>query len=252
MGEKGIKMVDIYLMQQLTRSLKNKFDLAYENHVNNYANSVDTASDATEIASSADKKSVLKGQIKESVDSYEWDEHIAKALQFLIKDGEKYLSKERFLQLLTCFKEMNEKIAAIDLDQDLPEDMVDFFHLEEDLLVEIYEIGVKKFKEEDYSTSLSCFVLLSSLDSTNVEYWYSEGIVAQKCSKYSLALKAYSKVLELDQESIGALLFSAQCFLEQGLMENAREVMELVEPMENQEGWEEVIAQIQIQLSSSK
>lgn len=207
-------MVDIYLLQQLSRPLKTKFETAYEKHMSEHT------------------------ELKELVDSYELDQHISIAVKFLMTDQ----------RLLPTFKKMNEKLAKVDPDQNFSEELAQFFQLDEGLLDEIYEIGINKFKEEDYAVSLGCFVLLSSLDSLNEDYWYNEGIVAQKCGNYALALKAYSSALALDPNLIGALLFSAQCYLEKGLLEKASEALESAQNLEN-EGWETLISTLQAQLN---
>lgn len=229
-GRRKVNMIDIYLMQQLARPYKNKFATAYEKHL------MDSTAHSGEITS-----------INEIVESYELETYISIAIQFLKKNGAEYLSKERFEKMLSSFEQMNAKLAKIDLEQELPDNMVQFFELEEALLEEIYEIGVKKFKEADYPTSLGCFVLLSSLDSTNVDYWYSEGLVAQKCAQYPLALIAYSSALELDPALIGAWLFSAQCYLAIGQSENAKLALEAGKTLNTDEqGWSELISQIQL------
>ena len=240
-------MVDIYLLQQLTGTYQNKFLVAYEKRLEEFASSLSSSSES--IASLTDKKASFKMHMNEILAKYNLETQILNAIQFLTYSGAEYLSKEHYQQMLRSFNLINDKLSKVDLEQNLPDDIKEFLEVEETLLEAIYGIVENKFKEADYSTALSCLALLSALDPLNINYWYSEGIVAQKCSLYPLALIAYSRALELDASLIGAWLFSSQCYLEEGQEENAKEALERGKNLNaHEQGWGELILQLEEKL----
>lgn len=208
----GKIMVDIYLLQQLQGRLpKQKFDL-----------NVDAAT-------------------KELIDTEEFEQYIPEAIRLLKSEGS--------LALLDAFSRMNEKIESLDPNIDFTDDLMELFQLEEKQLDEIDAIGVRKFKEEDFSKALNCFILLTSLNPNREDYWYHEGIAAQKQSKYRLALKCYASALSINPDLIGCFLFSSQCYLEKGEIEKAKESFESAKLLETEiSGWEDLISKIQKQL----
>lgn len=211
-------MVDVHLFDKLSRPLKNKFQLA------------------------AEKYWERDPSVKDLAASYHYDTYIPSAMRLLASEGAAYLSNERFENLTACLHHIQKKLEAMDCQKEqIPDDLVQFFEIQEDVLESIYEIGVKKFEENDPLSSLSCFVLLSALDPQNEDYWYNEGMAAQSCSQTELALLAYSEAMHLSADRVGPLVFSAECLLTLERKDEANQALEKASHLPH-EGWENLIS----------
>jgi tetratricopeptide (TPR) repeat protein len=85
--------------------------------------------------------------------------------------------------------------------------------INEDIMNAIYTIGIEKFNEKDFNSSLSLFAFLTALNSANTDYLFRLGICSQKNENFDLALKAYEAALDLDPELLAAMLFASDCCL---------------------------------------
>ena len=201
-----------------------------EKAINNYVDSLtfEENSDHHQLLDPSFKKVRIREEMMNSTQGFERDIHIHDAFKFLISDGFKYLKEEVFKALLNEFGALNEFLEQIDLNNEIPENLQKFFNLSNQVVQGIVNTALIKYKEGDYKITLSLFVMLSALNPGNDDFWFRQAIAAQICGNSDLALKAYAKALEINPELIGPRLFSIECKLEKGLIEDAKTDLEEV------------------------
>lgn len=228
-------MVDLYLQAMMHGELpshprstptkvKNKIELAGEKYINEYINSLPLEAEfgQDKLVTPAMRKAQIRHTLMTQMKSSEIDPYLSEAFNFLQTNGTQYLDGEHYRAMLEQFDSIDELIEKMNFEQDMSEDVGEFFNFDSNVAESILDIAVIKFQDEEYRTSLSLLVLLSLLNPEYYDIWFRQGISAQKCENYDLALKAYQKALQLKPDLIGAILFSVDCYLEKDLPEDAK------------------------------
>ncbi|MBA2369587.1 MAG: tetratricopeptide repeat protein [Candidatus Protochlamydia sp.] len=159
----------------------------------------------------------MKQEMLAQANQTEIDSYLLEAFTF-INASENYFGEELYRLILNEFKKLDHLIQQMDPNQ--PEAIENFYIFDPSIAHEIFKLAIVKFQEEEIS--LAIFVLLTLLNPENDEFWYRQGIAAQKIEKYDLALKAYEEALTINPDLIGAKLFLVECYLENGSIEKAK------------------------------
>ncbi len=196
---------------------KDKFDEAIEKDIRSYVDSLTFEDDpnVSKLLTPQMKKAALFEKIKADAQMPELVEFLDTAFDFIKTEGLHYLDSQTHENLLLEFDHASEMLEHIDLSGKIPEQLKSLLQISDEAMLSIFKIAVGAFFEEKSQESLSIFVLLTSLDATDSDYWFRLGIAAQKCGNMDQALEAYGLSKELNPEIIGARLFSAECFLNQ-------------------------------------
>lgn len=212
----------------LLRHIKNKFEIAMEKTINDYVDSYvfEESLLPHELVSASLKKVRMKEELMLSTKQFEQDRHIRDAIKFLTSDGINYMDENLFKACSSEFSAIHDLLEQIDLNQEIPENLQKFFNLSNQVVQGIVDTALLKYKEADYQMTLSLFVMLSALIPSNYDFWFRQGISAQMCGQTDLALKAYAKASELNPGDIVPRLFSIECQLEKGLLQEAKSELE--------------------------
>lgn len=221
-------MVDLYLqamMQGLvTFKKKDKFDEAIEKDIIAYVDTLTFEVDpnGSQLLSPKMKRAKLIEELKEEIKMPELEEFLDAAFSFIKTDGARYLSGSKYEALSSEFHHALKILEDFNPSNEIPIKLQKLLEISNDGIDSLYEIATGAFAEGRNNECLAVFVLLTTLNQTNSEYWFRMGIAAQRCGNVDLALRAYPICVEIDPNLIGARLFSAECRLISGNIEGAR------------------------------
>lgn len=195
---------------------KDRFEIALDKNIRDmvdyiYADSVPTQ--GQHLLPPEVQRKKIETSLRESFASAEFSRYFDTALEALINDGKQYLEAESYEKMTKNLLEALESLDQVELEQLLDEPLDKAIHLHSETISSIFKIAVAKYTEEQYKTSFALFVLLTTLQNEDFDYWYRAGIAAQQCENYTFAVKAYDKAAALNPDLIGAHLFAAECHL---------------------------------------
>lgn len=237
---------------------KDKFELAEDKLLDSFIEkfSLLESSQLNKLIPDSIKKAKIKEDLRKSIKCLDLDINLGPAFEILIKDRHLHIEEDRYEEMVTQLLDIPVYIEKIDLSQPVEEKLYILFQISQSTMQSILNIGLAKYNEEEFEASLSIFYLLSALDRNNADYWYRLGIVAIQTEKLNLALQGFAYAIYLNREFMGARIFSAQCYIKLGEIENAK--AELVEIKKNsakissERIWRELIANIEYDLKVSK
>jgi tetratricopeptide (TPR) repeat protein len=170
------------------------------------------------------RKEAMKMEIKEAAKLPALSQQAQTAITLLLSEGPAYLSHEANETLQSDFSNASANLASPS--EKSEESLQTLAKISDATMTSIIEVAIAKFTEARFEDSLSLFSLLTILNPAYSEYWLRMGVAAQKCDKIDLASRAYAAAIELDPNLIGARLFAAECFVNRGLMNEAKEQVE--------------------------
>ncbi len=221
--------------------IKNKFEIAIENAINKYVETLNVEDTAFE-----DHKRHLdriKEEIKRESLSPKLKNQILGAFDFIMAKGSENLNKELFERTMKEFQSLNEYLQNVDLNEPFPD-----FKITPEVNAGLLQLALLKYQKSEYPLSLSLFVLLTALNPINADYWFRQGIVCQKCQEYEMAIQYYERSLELDSELLGARLLTIECLTNTKQLDLAKssfeQIKKMTEGMEMSEIWTEYMADI--------
>ncbi len=210
--------MDIYLKLMMEGKIGdkpqaiNRFDLAIEKAAEEYANeTLEGVIFNNQFITLNMKKTQLIEEYKESMKLTELKRFIENSFDILVKEGLKYIGHERYENLIKSFSGIDIYLEKFDLNTG--QTFKEIFHIDDSILESIFQIAISKYSEEQYSSSMSLFILLTTLASNHPDYWYRLGIAAQSVKNLNLAVEAYEMANKLDPEMLGPWLFSVECNL---------------------------------------
>jgi tetratricopeptide (TPR) repeat protein len=220
-------MADLYLQAMMhglvSFKKKDKFDEAIEKNIVAYVNTLTFEEEGNEpqLLSPKMKRARLIEELKEEIKMPELEEFLYGAFSFIKNDGTRYLDDSKFETLSSEFHRALKILEEMDPSKEIPAVLQKLLEISEGTIDAIYEIAIGAFGEGRNNECLAVFVLLTTLDQTNSEYWFRMGIAAQKCGNMDLALRVYPLCIDIDPNLMGAHLFSAECHLILGNRESA-------------------------------
>ncbi len=235
---------------------KDKFEIAIEQEINQYiaAQSLENDFIKNELNSPTMQKAKLIAEIKAGIDLSELEQHIEIAQNILLSEGHQHLDETTAHEIIESISSIPEVIEDADLSTFETDDFQHIFKISDKVMQGILEIGIKKYKIEDYASSISIFALLTTLAPGNSDYWFRLGIAAQKNENTSLALRAYDATIDIEPTLIGAHLFSVECHLQNEDLDKAKQSLQKAktlieeEPRIDQE-WRELLIKIENTIS---
>ncbi len=229
---------------------KDSFDIAIEKQIDAYIDSLNLEEEfgKSTLISPEMKKKQIREEMKANLKMPEIEGYITAAFKALRSEGEHYLGAELYKEMIDEFDVIIPKLEVMDLSQPVEENFQTLLNISDEVMTGIFGMAIEKYKEGDYSTSLSIFTLLTTLDSGNSEYWYRLGIASQRFENYDMALKAYETSIELEPDLMEAYLFASECCLHKGDLEGAKVFFkkgkELADAQELDEVWSTLIKEI--------
>lgn len=168
------------------------------------------------------KKEKLKFEMKEAAKLTKLSQQLDAALTLLSSEASKYLTQEAFERLKSDFNTASTVLSDVKAENFINTDLQKLAEISDETMQSIAEIAIAKFSEERFEECLSLFVLLTNLNPNNPDFWFRQGISAQKCNDLELASNSYEAAAELDRNAIGQVLLAAQCYIMQDRTEEAK------------------------------
>ncbi len=200
------------------------------------------------------RKDKLKKDLHDSLESLDLDLDLSPALKILKEEGASYLDSEIYKVMVDQLEDIPKYLEQMDLLQPPKENLYTNLHISESTLQAINSVGVSKYDEGKFDSSLSIFCLLSTLDHENEVWLYRLGISAAQMEKWDQALKAFTYSLYLNPSLIGARIFSAECYIRLGkaveAKEEINEAKRLIELSSSDTIWLEVLTSIENLISN--
>lgn len=195
------------------------------------------------------QRAKLKKDLREAAELLDLNIDLSPALQILKEEGASYLDSAVYEEMIDQLSKIAFYLDQLDFSKPPKASLSSSLHISESTLQAIYKIGLAKYDEDKLDDSLSLFGLLASLDHENEEYLFRLGIVATKMESWDLALKAYTYALYLNPDLLGARIFSAECYVKLGRIEDAKEEIkdakEMIELTHPEPLWLEVLTSIE-------
>lgn len=209
---------------------------------------------SSKLVSKEMRRARLSQELKQELKFEELGQHLNRAVEILLDEGRKYFP-EGYDQMERDFENGYQKLLELDLNQKInTSDLQDLLQFSPATLSSIVNCAKEKFKEEQYENCLSIFILLTTLDEMNPEYWFRVGIAAQYCENVTLALKVFGVAKYLDPEMIGPRVLSADCYLQLDQRDNAQkeyiEAKKIIEETDVELFWQEYFDVFEKQFNS--
>lgn len=229
---------------------KNKFDLAIENYIDQYIDSLNFEREIHDnpLTTPQAKKTQIRNELNYSLQMPDLENFLNEAFKELFTHHHNYLPPELCRKMEQEFLRIDEKMDKIDVNEVSEKNFQTLFKISHAVMDGILTVGIAKYQEEEYASCLAIFTLLTSLNPGNEDYWYRLGIAAQKCEDYPLALKAYENTLEISPDLLGAHVFSAECHFHLNQKESAQQsfikAKEIAETQEIEEVWKVLMSKL--------
>jgi tetratricopeptide (TPR) repeat protein len=226
---------------------KDKFEIAIENQINAYIDSLDLNQNNQLLPPEVQRAKIME-ELKEATSYTELSTYLIESLNLLRSQGQEYLDKEKFEELENVLSEIPKIIDQVDLNKELTESYQEILKFNDSVMESILKIAIAKFDEEKYADMIALCTLLTTLSPNNYDYWFKLGIAAQKAQNYNLALRAYEAANDIHPDLIGAKLFSVECHIMEGHPEIAKKALEdatkIAETTEVEEGWRKLLTEV--------
>lgn len=202
--------------QKTTKSkiMQNPLDVAANKLIDDQLATLDFEADKKEhpFDSPAVRKARMKEMLKSVTELPELSKQIELAFKILASSS-RYLEPEENKNMVDQFSTMDLFVQNIDLEKFSAENLQAFFKISDAVMGSVKKVAITKFIEQEYSSCIALFALLSTLNPNNSDYWFRLGIAEQKCENFELAAHAYSMALEMNPNLVEAWLFSVECYL---------------------------------------
>lgn len=227
-------MVDLYLQSLMhgefvkkappKKKEADRFTQAIEKDIDRY---LDTQSFyGSQLLSPELKRAKMKSEMMDAIEHSELNQQITLAFNILKNDGLKILDKEAYESMEENLKSAAYTIDTLDLNKETQKSLNEVLGFNSLTMDACVTIANAKFKEGLFDEALAICVLLSTLAPENSVFWYRTGIAAQNAKKNDFAIQAYEAAVELDPALYEAWIFSVQCYLSQGLHNEARDAFD--------------------------
>lgn len=239
-----------------TNKKNDPFEIALEENIQHQVDELMKEQDLHELKllNPAGIRAKLEQEVRQSLDQSEFEQHIAKAVNILETEGNRYFSSEEEMVLNEDLNNLRNRLNTMEFAQTGNVNFDDIYKISTESMDSILRVAIAKFDEGLLEDSLALFTFLSLLDGKNADYAYRLGIISQKNQRYDLALMAYKNASELDSNMIAPHYFAAECYLvfdkkDEALKEltEAKNILKIG----NQEEWNDLIADMERQLSSA-
>ncbi|MBA3238343.1 MAG: hypothetical protein H0T62_08385 [Parachlamydiaceae bacterium] len=202
------------------------------------------------------KKAKIKEDLKSSIKCLDFDINLGPAFEILFKDRHLHIEEDKYEEMVIQLLNIADYIEQIDFSKPIEESFYSLFHISPSTMQSMFQIGIAKYNEEEFESSLSIFYLISSLDQTNADYWYRLGIIAIQIEKLNLALQGFAYAIFYNRDLMGARIFSAQCYLKLGEIEDAKaeltEIKKNSAKISSEPIWRELIANLEYEIKVKK
>lgn len=216
-------MVDLYLEAMMkgkspsnnSNKKNDNFDEAFEKYLNDYIEtlSVDEDNNKNSLTTPEIKKARLKEEAKEALAMNWIAPHLTNAFEILSHEGHIGIDSAQDRLLLDEFELFPEKLNQLRVENVLEGNYQQILQISDVSMESLWEIAQAKYNGEEYQDSLALFALLSTLNSDEPEYWLRMGIAAYRNEEFTLALRVFEIVTDLDPGNLGARLMEAECYL---------------------------------------
>lgn len=230
-------MADPYLMALMRGEIKqekkdqDEFDIAADQMLEKYVKTLEE--------SKLDSLEARKLKLSKELKFAELEEPTISGLKYL-------MSHEADAAMVDQFLEAKHRLEELDLetfkDLDSWSDCIS-----QEVLDAISNRGVEAYHQGEFEICLSLYALLTTFKQESGEYWLKLGISALKSADFNLALKSFDQALKKDPNLFEAHLFSAECYLNKGLVENAKQELEAVQTTQ----FDEVFSRFKEELGKS-
>jgi tetratricopeptide (TPR) repeat protein len=228
---------------------KNRFEVATEKAIDDHIETLTFDEDnpvGNKLVTPEMQRSRVKAELKEKAKLPELSAFIESAFKILTSEGGNYLDKDHTESMNKDFASGLDVLQKIDLNSPASENFQALLHFSDSTMDSIFKIALEKFNELQYSDSLSLFILLTTLNPENPDYWYRAGILAQKCENYELATRLFSAATDIDPVLIGPRVFLIDCYLKREMISEAKvayaEAMEINEVAQIEDSWKEMLS----------
>lgn len=204
-------------------SSSDRFELAIKERVKKHVEQLisEGAVASNKLVPEGLKQELAEQEVLNSVDLTEFNNHLALAISILMKESNHYLNRIDCAHLIQELERINKNISELELSSLNDEVLYTAISMTHQGLSSILDIAIAKCNEGLLPESLALFALLTTLDSTEPNYWYRLGLVAQRTESYDLAARAYAAVGSMSPEFIGAPIFATECWLKMNQREMA-------------------------------
>lgn len=234
---------------------KNRFDIAVEKHINAYIDTLDLENQYAHnpLVTPAIKRAQMRQELKENVQSSRLGQYLAAARDALKSHGQKHLQGAAYGQLMADIGAIAERMEELNLDTFSDEPFQTLLSIEDDTMEAIFQIAIGVFAEELCAEALALFIFLATLDPSVAGYWLRIGICAQQIEDYAFALRAYEMSCSLEPENISPHIFSIQCHLWEGNVDEAskkyEEASNIASTSDVEAEWVELLDEIKKELA---
>lgn len=189
-----------------------------------------------------------KNDFLKAVEMKEHRELMFKASQIVYEEGKSLLSEEEWEALSKDLNQAARRLAEIDEDIDLDESLYSVLGFSHNGIRAIQKLMQIKYKEKNFNDVLALNALLTTLCPEIPEFWLYLGIAYQEMENYQRALMAYAYCHIIDVENIPAWVFSAECYINEMLLDDAEvelnEAKRLIEQYHCEEVWKDSISDL--------
>lgn len=170
-------------------------------------------------------KNAIKPHLKEEYINYlslkNLGDSLTKASSLIVNECKKTLKQNEINLILTEFTQGLIKLSEFnDFNQD--RNFQEISGLSQDALDLIEKIATQKYSDHDYQASKELYILLSLLNTNNLNYWCKLGINYQFLNSFKQAIQCYEKSLVLSPSNFQLHLFISECQIELGEIDLAR------------------------------
>lgn len=228
---------------------KNRFERATDKAIDAYIEKLtfdESDPSVNKFSSPEMQRTQIGAELREQAKASELSQFIEQAFKISTSEGENYLGKEKYELMNEEFASGYDALLEIDLNTIPTENFQSLLHFNESTIDSIFEIAVAKFNELQYPDSLALFILLTTLNSENPDFWHRAGILAQKCENYELAARLYKAAMAIDPSLLGPWVFSIDCYLKQEMKSEAlavyTEAIKIGNASEIDNEWKEMLS----------
>lgn len=232
-----------------------KYEMALERHIKLYFDALPPDDEPLNpLLSPQLQRKKKELELKESLTNLDINNHLKEAVQVVLHDGKRHLDAETYDVVKGDFTTASRILAERDPENVSTDDFSVTLQISDLTIDSIFTIAIAKFEEENYAACLSLFLFLTVLQPSEFDFWYRAGIAAQHCENWELAINAYAMAFDLNQELVEARLFSVQCYIKLGLLDEAEAecaaAAELIEAMPLDEERLSLLADVKSRLAT--
>lgn len=226
----------------LKKHIKNdqKFNKYFEEIINKTIDSIADSNPAikNQLLTLDQQKEKLKHEMRKTLQFSDLSGRIELAFRTLAQAKNEF-EKETFAAMVREFNEAFSILNAIEIPQLQQSNFKTHMHISDATMDGISDFALKKFEEGKLAESLALYSLLTALHPENDFYWYRFALLSHQSANLDQALLAYAVTSFLNPLLLGARVFSAECYLEKGMRDDAleelKEAYKIAEKMDRQD-----------------